>query len=73
MYKIINDHAASNVKQSFRLYSDSGVARVIVLGGGGGKMRAPKARAILGGSGGMLLWKILKSRVPQMRFPAFSG
>ena len=32
---------------------DSGVARVIVLGGGG-KIRAPKARAILGGSGGML-------------------
>ena len=36
--------------------------------GGGGKMRA-----ILGVSGGMLPRKILKSRVPQMRFPAFSG
>ena len=36
-------------------------------------MRAPKARAILGGSGTMLPRKILKSRVPQMRFPAFSG
>ena len=40
----------------------SGVARVIVSGG---KIRAAKARGILGGSG-------LKSRVPQMRFPAFS-
>ena len=50
----------------------SGVARVIVSGGGG-KLRAPKVRAILGGSGGMLPRKILKSRVPQMRFPAFSG
>ena len=29
----------------------SGVARVIVSGGGGGKLRAPKARAILGGPG----------------------
>ena len=36
-------------------------------------MRAPKARAILEGSGGMLPRKILKSRAPQMRFPAFSG
>ena len=33
---------------------DSGVARVIVFFGGRGKMRAPKARVILGGSGGML-------------------
>ena len=42
------------------------------FGGGGCKMQAPKARAILGRSGGMHPWKILKSRVPQMQFPAFS-
>ena len=39
----------------------------------GGGMRAPKARAILGSSGDMLPRKILKSRVPQMRFPTFCG
>ena len=42
-----------NPKNSF----DSGIARVIVSGGGG--------------SESMLPWEILKSRVPQMRFPAF--
>ena len=41
--------------------------------GEGGKMREPKARAILGGTGGMLPREILKSRVPQMPFPAFCG
>ena len=39
----------------------------------GGKVRVPKARAILGGSGGMLPLDILKYRVPQKRFPAFCG
>ena len=38
-------------------------------------MRAPMVRAILGGggSGGMLPQKMLKSRVPQMRFLHFPG
>ena len=41
--------------------------------GGRGEMREPKARAIQGGSGGMLPREILKSRIPQVRFPAFCG
>ena len=45
--------------------TNSGVARVIVLGGGGQNASAEGTSHSRG--------KILKSRVPQMRFPAFSG
>ena len=37
------------------------------VGGGGGGASHPR------GSGGMLSREILKSRVPQVRFPAFCG
>ena len=49
----------------------SGVARVIILGVA--KCDRRRREPCYGGSGGMLPREILKSRVPQMRFPPFCG
>ena len=43
-----------------------------ISGGGGGGARERRRRETLGGSGGMLPQKILKSKGLEMLFPAFS-
>ena len=62
---------ASNVEERFFRELSQWRSQTFIFGGA---KRTPKARDPLGGSGGACTpAKILKSRVPAMRFQAFGG